>query len=176
MSVPPCPYMPLYAPPFTPPFTPPLFPSTFSIPPAYFYNAQGLAAFLNQNPQYKESFAYTGAFPYLFPTSISPSTFSTIGYNPITVPLCSNVTTLSQYQVQKYKSQIQLFQHIYTVNSNAYVNYLVTGANPIYYTFTSYNEKNEYNSAVQLINKLYPFKAMAEAPCLYWQVPFPVNM
>jgi hypothetical protein len=158
----------------------PTFPAQFSIPPACFYNAQGLAGWLNQHPSYKEAFATTGAFPYLIPTSQYRSTMSTFGvsttYSSEKVPLCSNVQTLSQYQALKYGQQIQLFQKIYAVNSNAYVNYVTTGSNPIYYNFLTYNEKNEYNSAVQLINKLYPFKAMADATNLNWQVPFPINM
>jgi len=47
---------------------------------------------------------------------------------------------------------------------------------PVYYNFFSYREKNNYSSAVQLVNKLYPFKAMAQATNLNWQVPFPINM
>jgi hypothetical protein len=158
----------------------PTFPDQFSIPPACFYNAQGLAGWLNQNPTYKEAFAVTGAFPYLVPTSQYRSAMSSIGvsstYSAENVPLCSNVQTLSQYQALQYGQQIQLFQKVYAVNSNAYVNYVSTGANPIYYNFLTYNEKYEYNSAVQLINKLYPFKAMADAILLNWQVPFPINM
>ena len=48
---------------------PPVFPSTGSIPPACFYTAQGLAGFLNQNPSYKQFFAGTRAFPYLYDKS-----------------------------------------------------------------------------------------------------------
>ena len=154
----------------------PQFPSTNSIPPACFYTAQGLASWLNQNPQYKENFAVTGAFEFLYVTSISPCTFSSIGYNPYTVPLCSDVQQLSQGQGLKYSQQLQLFQKVYAYNSNAYVNYILSGTGPVYYNFFSYKEKNEYSSAVQLVNKLYPFKAMAEATNLNWQVPFPINM
>ena len=154
----------------------PQFPSTNSIPPACFYTQQGLASWLNQNPQYKENFAYTGAFPFLLPVDVAPSTYSSIGYNPYTVPLCSNVQQLSQYQAQKYNQQIQLFQKVYAYNSNAYVNYVLSGTGPVYYNFFNYKEKNEYSSAVQLVNKLYPFKAMAEATNLNWQIPFPINM
>ena len=152
------------------------FPGQGSIPPACFYNAQGLAGYLNQNPQYKENFSGTGAFPYLYSTVISPSTFSSIGYNPYNVPLCSDVQTLSQVQAYKYNQQLQLFQKVYAFNSNAYVNYTLTGQGPVYYNFFTYKEKYEYNSAVQLVNKMYPFRAMAEATNLNWQVPFPINM
>jgi len=92
------------------------------------------------------------------------------------VPLCSNVTTLSQQQAQQYGQQIQLFQKVYAYNSNAYVNYVTFGTPPVYYNFATYKEKYEYNSAVQLVNKLYPFQAMANAPGVNWQVPFPINM
>ena len=152
------------------------FPDQSSIPPACFYNAQGLAAWLDKNPTYKGSFAFTGAFPFLIPTQFAPSTLSSIKYNPYTVPLCSDVQQLSQYQALKYNQQIQLFQKVYAYNSNAYVNYVLSGKGPVYYNFFNYKEKNEYSSAVQLVNKLYPFKAMAEAPGLNWQVPFPINM
>ena len=56
----------------------PQFPSTSSIPPACFYTAQGLAGWLNQNPQYKENFSGTGAFPFLVSTGVAPSTASSI--------------------------------------------------------------------------------------------------
>ena len=154
----------------------PQFPSTNSIPPACFYTAQGLAAWLNQNPQYKENFSGTGAFPFLVSTGTAPSTAAAIGYNPYNVPLFSYVQQLSQGQGLKYSQQLQLFQKVYAYNSNAYVNYILSGTGPVYYNFFSYKEKNEYSSAVQLVNKLYPFKAMAEATNLNWQVPFPINM
>lgn len=152
------------------------FPEPGSIPPACFYNAQGLAGWLENHPEYKLSFAYTGAFPFLIPLTYSPSTFSSIGYDPRTVPLCTTVQQLSQGQAHKYNQQIQLFQKVYAYNSNAYVNYTLSGTGPVYYNFFDYKEKNEYSSAVQLVNKLYPFRAMAEAPLVNWQVPFPINM
>ena len=118
----------------------PQFPSTNSIPPACFYNTQGLADWLNKNPSYKIPFSYTGAFPDLFPLTFTPSTFSSIGYNPYTVPLCSDVQTLSQYQALKYNQQIRLFQKVYAYNSNAYVNYKLSGSGPVYYNFFDYKE------------------------------------
>ena len=155
----------------------PEFPSTNSIPPACFYRFEGLAGWLNKNPQYKIPFSYTEAFrPYLIRPDLVTSTISSSGYDPQKVPLCSNVQTLSQQQAQKYGRQIALFQKVYAVNSNAYVNYVVNGVGPVYYNFATYNEKYEYNSAVQLINKLYDFRAMAQASSLNWQVPFPINM
>jgi hypothetical protein len=152
------------------------FPGTGSIPPACFYKPQGLAAWLDQNPEYKLPFSYTGAFPFLVPPDITPSTFSSIGYKVERVPLCSPVQTLSQYQALKYNQQLQLFQKVYAYNSNAYITSLQTGIPPVYYNYLTYNEKYEFNSAVQLVNKLYPFNAMAYAPGLNWQIPFPIQM
>jgi hypothetical protein len=151
------------------------FPNPCTIPPACFYNQQGLANWLNQNPEYKIPFSYTEAFNFLYPPYYSTilSTFGVPGYNPIDVPLCSNVTTLSQVQARKYNQQLQLFYKVYTTNSNAYINYLNTGQGPIYYTFATNQERSDMNSAVALVNKLYPFNAMAEA--LGWQVPFPLS-
>lgn len=152
------------------------FPNPCTIPPAYFYNAQGLANFLNENPEYKIPFSFTETFRYLYPPYYSTilSTFGIPGYDPVNVPLCSNVQTLSQIQARKYNQQLQLFNKVYTVNSNAYINFVSTGQAPVYYTFSSFQEKYEMNSAVALVNKLYPFKDMAEA--MGWQVPFPINM
>jgi hypothetical protein len=156
------------------------FPGQYSIPPACFYNKQGLAEWLNQHPTYKEGFASTGAFPYLFPTTQYQSTLSSLGlstnYTAQNVPLCSNVQTLSQYQAQQYGTQLNLFNKVYTINSNAYINYVSTGVGPIYYNFKTNQELNDYKAAVQLVNKLYPFKAMAEASTINWQIPFPIYM
>lgn len=158
------------------------FPSTPSIPPASFYNIQGLAGWLNQNSSYKQFFVgQTVISPYLVPTT---STLSTVGYNIANVPLAPFVTTLSQYQLREYSSQISLFQKVYTYNSNAYVDYTQTGKAPIYYRFISYQEYTQYKASVALINKLYPFDAMANGnstisnvpsiPDLSWVVPFPL--
>jgi hypothetical protein len=57
---------------------------------------------------------------------------------------------------------------------DAYINYISTGKGPFYYNFRTYNEKNDYNAAVQLVNKLYPFRDMAAATD--WIVPFPISM
>ncbi len=152
------------------------FPGSGSIPPACFYNAQGLANWLNNNPSYKTNFSYIGTFKFLYPPELT-AYFSTIGlpgYNPASVPLCANVTTLSQYQALKYNTQLQLFQKVYTINSNAYINSVATGQPPMYYTFRTFQEKSDYNSAVALVNKLYPFRDMAEA--VGWIVPFPIGM
>jgi hypothetical protein len=150
------------------------FPNPCTIPPACFYNAQGLANWLNNNPTYKDAFSYTRTFRFLFPPQFS-AYFSTLGipnYSTVNVPLCSNVQTLSQNQALKYNQQLKLFQTVYSTNSNAYINYLTTGQAPIYYTYSSFHEKYELNSAVALVNKLYPFNDMAEA--VGWQVPFPL--
>ena len=151
--------------------TPPIPPCTIStgIPPACFYNFGGFAEWLNLNSEYKY------LFPDLAPGRILPmtSTLSSIGYDPAKVPLCANVTTLSQNQAFKYNQQLQLFYKVYTYNSNAYVDYINNNtAGPIYYNFFDYREKNEYNSAVQLVNKLYPFHQMARIGI---KIPFPIN-
>jgi hypothetical protein len=151
------------------------FPNPCTIPPACFYNQQGLANWLNQNPEYKIPFSFTETFRFLYPPYYSTllSTFGIPGYNPIDVPLCSNVTTLSQIQARKYNQQLQLFYKVYTTNSNAYINYLNTGQGPMYYTFATNQERSDMNSAVALVNKLYPFNDMAQA--MGWQVPFPLS-
>lgn len=150
------------------------FPGPGSIPPITFYNINGLANWLNLNPSYKINFSYTGTFPFLYPPYYSTPLFSTSVYNPEKVPLAATVRNLSQHQALQYSTQIQLFHKVYATNSNAYVNYIATGQNPIYYRFLTYKEKNDYNSAVQLINKLYPFQDMAAAA--EWIVPFPIFM
>lgn len=152
------------------------FPGPGSIPPACFYNTQGLAGYLNFNPIYKLNFAVTRTFPNLFPAGYSTlfSTFGLDGYDPESVPLCSNITTLSQFQAQKYNTQLRLFHKVYTINSNAYINSIATGQGPVYYNFLTFQEKSDYNSAVSLVNKAYPFRDMAQA--VGWIVPFPIGM
>jgi hypothetical protein len=165
------------------------FPSTPSIPPASFYNIQGLAGWLNQNSSYKQYFVgQTDVSPYLFPMT---STLSSIGYDPANVPIAPFVTTLSQQQLLQYSNQISLFRKVYTYNSNAYVNYVSTAvaspntqSAPIYYRFVSYQEYTQYKASVALINKMYPFTAMANGttspatypiiPQLSWVIPFPL--
>lgn len=150
------------------------FPNPCTIPPVCFYNRQGIANFLNTNPIYKIPFSYTQTFSFLFPLGYTVL-FSSIGipgYNPLTVPLCSNVQTLSQNQAHKYNQQLQLFYKVYSTNSNAYITYLTTGQGPIYYTFATNQERYDMKSAVALVNKLYYFNDMAEA--VGWQIPFPL--
>lgn len=158
------------------------FPSTPSIPPASFYNIQGLAGWLNQNSSYKYFFVgQTDVSSYLFPMT---SSLSTVGYDAANVPLAPFVTTLSQQQLLQYSNQISLFQKVYAYNSNAYVDYTKTGKAPIYYRFITYQEYTQYKASVALINKLYPFNAMANGnstisnvpsiPQLSWVVPFPL--
>jgi hypothetical protein len=153
------------------------FPGRDSIPPACFYNMQGLAGWLNHNPLYKIPFSYTGEFaPYLIPPELVTSSLSSVGYSQEKVPLCTTVTTLPQHLALQYNQQLSLFQKIYTINSNAYINYVATGEGPVYYTFSTFKEKYEYNSGVGLVNKLYNFKALADAPGLNWKIPFPIGM
>jgi len=151
------------------------FPNPCTIPPVCWFNSQGLAGFLEQNPLFKLAFSFTETFKFLYPPSyiFLFSTFQIPGYNPINVPLCGNVTTLSQIQARKYNQQLQLFQKVYSTNSNAYITYLNTGQGPIYYTFVSNQERSDMNSAVALVNKLYYFKDMGQAAG--WQIPFPLS-
>jgi hypothetical protein len=166
------------------------FPEPNSIPPAYFYNMQGLSNWLNNHPTYKQYFInYPNEFPNLYSQStinnlilFTPnSTMSSIysNYNIENVPLAPFVTTLSQYQSMKYRDQFNLFINVYTHNSNAYVNYVSTGSSPIYYSFRSYKDLMEYKASVALMNKLYPFDAMANGTnengsTLGWRIPFPL--
>ena len=161
------------------------FPSTPSIPPASFYNIQGLAGWLNQNSSYKYFFVgQTDISPYLFPMTSSISTTYLGEYDAANVPLAPFVTTLSQQQLMQYSNQISLFRRVYAYNSNAYVDYTKTGKAPTYYRFITYQEYTQYKASVALINKLYPFNAMANGnstisdvpsiPQLSWVVPFPL--
>jgi hypothetical protein len=153
------------------------FPSTNSIPPACFFNIRGLPDWLNQNPSYKQYFInYRTQFPYLFPMT---STLSSINYNIEKVPLGPFVTTMSQSQSQIYRKQLELFHKVYEFNSNAYVSSLQTHNTPQYYYFSTYHDRNEFRSAVALVDKLYMFRAMADGQNQYgstlgWVIPFPL--
>lgn len=158
------------------------FPSTYSIPPASFYNMQGLIGWLNQNPTYKQYFInYPNITPGLSPikSTMNASTTSTsIPYNVQNAPLQPLVITMSYNQLQQYNSQIRLFTRVYEFNSNAYIRALPVGG-PTYYSFSSYQELTEYKASVGLVNKLYPFKPMAygtneNGQALNWIVPFPL--
>lgn len=151
----------------------PVFPAQYSIPPAHFYNNQGLAMWLNQNPDYKQYFV--GDFPYLLEPKFITSTYSSLNYQVQHVPLQYQVQQLSQHQGMIYNQQLQLFRKVYGYNSNAYVNYVCNGTAPIYYTYKDYKEKHNMNAAIALVNKLYPFEAMASASTLNWRVPFPIG-
>ena len=159
---------------------PSTFPSTNSIPPPSFYDIRGLANWLNNNPTYKQYFIrYPDVFPVLYSNK---DLLEYIGYNNFNienVPLASNITTLSQYQLMKYTEQLNLFRQVYAYNSNAYVNYVTNGATPVYYRFQTYKEQNDFKSSVALVNKLYPFQAMANGAnvngsTLGWIIPFPL--
>ena len=158
------------------------FPSTYSIPPASFYNMQGLIGWLNQNPTYKQYFInYPNITPGLSPiksTMTNSTTSTSIPYNVQNAPLQPLVITMSYNQMQQYNSQIQLFRRVYEFNSNAYIRSLPVGG-PIYYSFSSYKELMEYKASVGLVNKLYPFRPMAygtneAGKALNWIVPFPL--
>jgi len=153
------------------------FPSTNSIPPACFFNLRGLPDWLNQNPTYKQYFInYPIQFPYLYPMN---STLSSIGYDITRVPLGPFVTTMSQNQSHLYRKQLALFHTVYEFNSNAYVNSLQTHKAPQYYSFSTYQDRHNFRSAVSLVDKLYMFQAMANGmnehgSTLGWVVPFPL--
>lgn len=153
----------------------PAFPSTNAIPsPCLFVGMGGLAKWLNENPTYKSSFVNTGYFPALLPSRFIVSSLSSAKYNYEDVPLCSQVSLLSENQSRMYNQQLALFHKVYTFNSNAYVTSLCNGTTPMYYTFRDYQELNNYRSAAQLANKLAPFQVMAQANGVNWIAPFPV--
>ena len=62
------------------------------------------------------------------------------------------------------------------------MNYYNNGIAPIYYRFQTYQEYTQYKASVQLVNKIYPFNAMANAYnvstyttfYVQWVVPFPL--
>lgn len=102
-----------------------------------------------------------------------------MNYNIERVPLGPFITTMSQSQSHLYSKQLALFHKVYEFNSNAYVNSLQTQTTPQYYYFSTYQERNEFRSAVSLVDKLYMFQAMANGQnengsTLGWVVPFPL--
>lgn len=153
------------------------FPSTNSIPPACFFDRQGLSNWLNNNPTYKQFYINRpNNFPYLYAMT---SSLSSLNYNIENVPLAPFVTTLSQSQSMLYTQQIELFKKVYAFNSNAYINSVATDTAPVYYSFKTYQEMMQFKSSVSLINKMYPFDAMANATNetgvkMQWVVPFPL--
>jgi len=150
----------------------PVFPTQFSIPPPVFYDIYGLANWLNNHPSYKQFFA--GLIPGLIPPELITSTLSSLSYEYETVPLCSDVQLLDSSQTRRYCDQLAIFRNVYAFNSNAYVNYVCNGISPIYYTYKDYQEKTKMDSAIALVNKLFPFNVMAQASTLNWQIPFPL--
>jgi hypothetical protein len=166
------------------------FPVSPSIPPYNFYNLnEGLATYLNRNPQYKQFFVNNNDyFPFLFTSSVISEWVATgstslliSNYKMENVPLQPYITNMSDYQSRKYREQFDIFLKVYTYNSNAYVNFRNNNmtTNPIYYRFTSYNEYMNYKAGVSLVNKAYPFDRMANGKnevgsTLNWIVPFPL--
>jgi len=159
---------------------PSTFPSTNSIPPTCFYDIRGIANWLNNNPTYKQYFInYPNVFPTLLSNTGAINYDGLSGYDVQKVPLASNITSMSQVQLMRYTDQLKLFRRVYAYNSNAYVNYVTNGATPTYYRFQTYKEHNEFKSSVALVNKLYPFQAMANGAnvngsTLGWIIPFPL--
>lgn len=167
----------------------PVFPDKGSIPPATFYTMRGLSDWLNRNPEYKQYFInYPNYFPYLYSqstinalisTSAEPTSSIYLNYNIQKVPLAPIVTTLSEYQSRRYREQLDLFLRVYTHNSNAYVSSVTTGQFPLYYRFHGTQEHTEYRSGVKLVNKMYPFDALAyganeNGSTMSWIIPFPL--
>jgi hypothetical protein len=134
----------------------------------------GLAFWLNQNPTYKQYFWNTGYFPTLLPPNFITSSISTQSYAYENVPLCSNVTTMSDYEARLYYQQLILFHRVYSFNSNAYVQSVINNTAPMYYTFKNSQEQTNYRAGVQIANKLSPFQVMQQASTLNWVAPFPV--
>ena len=159
---------------------PSTFPSTNSIPPPCFYDIRGLANWLNKNPTYKQYFTnYPNQFPTLYSNTNAIAYLGYTNYNVQNVPLPPNITHMSQTQMMRYTEQLNLFKQVYAYNSNAYVNYVTNGTTPVYYRFQSYKEQNNFKASVLLVNKLYPFNAMANGTntagsTLSWVIPFPL--
>jgi len=155
----------------------PVFPNKGSIPPASFYNLQGLSNWLNNNPSYKQYYInYPSQFPNLYPMN---STLSSLQYDITAVPLGPLVQTLDYSQMFKYQRQMEQFQRVYTFNSNAYVQSKVNDTPPLFYSYSSYKELMEQKMAVSLVSKMYPFDAMAygqneDGASMNWVVPFPL--
>jgi hypothetical protein len=144
----------------------PVFPAQNSIPPACFYNINGLAAYLNKNAPVKIALFY-----YLFPSVVITSTMSSFGFSPASYTLSSLVTYMQDSQLNIYNNEIALFQKVYGYNSNAYVTSLSTNKVPIYYTFKTAQELIQYRSGVSVLNKLYNFDIISD----YWSIPFPLS-
>ena len=136
-----------------------------TIPPACFYNMQGLAGFLNQNPTFKSTF-----INYIPNGPLISSILSTIGTNVENIPVAPDVKWMSYNQYKKYDNQLQLFHKVYAWNSNAYVQSDATGLAPRYYNFVNYQEFQDYKAGVSFVNKLYPFEIIVQ----YWSIPFPL--
>jgi hypothetical protein len=157
-----------------------VFPSRNSVPPPCFYTNQGLAQWLNQNPTYKHYFInYPEQFPNLTITNSQSTMFGNYTFNVENVPLASPVTTLSYQQAQKYNQQLKLFRDVYAYNSTSYGNSVRVGTTPTYYRFQTYAELMNFKASVPLVNKAYPFDAMAYGQnevgsTLGWVVPFPL--
>ena len=155
------------------PLTPP-FPRDTSIPPACFYNMQGLSMYLNQNILFKTYYADTNLFPYLtfYADNIYPEAGTT--YDVQNVPLPPLLSNLSQLQAQQYNAQLELFRKVYDYNYAAYYNmaYRNPNGNPIYYRFATASELSEFREAAALVNKLYNVNAVYPLQCIFF-LPFP---
>ena len=151
-----------------PPYSP--FPYDCSIPPPSFYTLSGLSGYLDKNPSLKIYYADWGDTNILYPyLTVNIDVIYGISFDVYTesnVPLGPFVTTLNQSQLRTYQSQLDIFQRVYAHNLNAYLTYIDnpgTARGPIYYTFSNYDELNNYKAGVALVNRLYRFDIMAIA-------------
>jgi hypothetical protein len=170
---------------------PPQWPALNSIPPSTFYlqyGMNGLASFLNQNPEYKQFFVAQKR--YLSPALYSQSTIQEVinmglvpssysSFSTQNVPMDFIVTTLNQHEARLYQTQFNTFLKVYGHNSNAYINYISCGVTPTYYRFASSSDLMTYKAGLQLANKLYIFDGMKNGKnylgsTLNWNIPFPL--
>jgi hypothetical protein len=73
------------------------FPAPGSIPPVTFYNMLGLANWLNLNPTYKNNYASTGTFPYLYPQYYSTVFASTTSTFAAAIRACASIKPARRY-------------------------------------------------------------------------------
>lgn len=167
------------------------FPGANSIPPSQFFNLQGLPGWLNQNPTYKQYFVNCPKyFPYLLTTStvseysafgstIAPEYGIYNGYKIENVSIAPFITMNDQNDSRIFREHVRLFRQVYEHNSNAWINYIENGIDPVYYRFPNSSERTKYLTARGTMFKLYPLDAISTAKneagsTLGWVIPFPL--
>lgn len=166
------------------------FPGANSIPPSNFFTLEGLPGWLNQNPSYKQYFVNCPKyFPYLLKSStvseyvactpIAPEYGIYNGYKVENVPIAPFVTMNDQNDSRTFRDHLRLFRQVYEHNSNAWVNYVEQGTDPVYYRFPNSSERTKYLTARGTMFKLYPLDAISTATneagsTLGWIFPFPL--